>query len=131
MESFCKAEIAGVVSTIAFDRECKKLRLQIQVLPEGVDIETFETDLLSDYGAGVLLEVEIIDAAFDFVFGKVYDFDYIHLLADIINEPFARVPVKFLVRQAGQVIHHEPRAYWNKTDKGFDIYKSLKYAVIK
>jgi len=126
MYCFSKAEIAGVVDVTAFDRESNKLRLVIKVPSEGLDLIEIESDILGETGSVTLIEVEIIGEAFNFLFGKVYDFDYIHVLADIHNCPFARIPIKFVVSGVGQILCHKPYAYLNKEDKGNDVFKVLK-----
>ena len=126
MDCFSKAEIAGIVDNTAFDRESNKLRLLIKIPPEGLDLVAIESDILGETGSVTLIEVEIIDEAFDFLLGKVYDFDYIHVLADIHNCPFARIPIKFVVSGVGQILCHKPHAYLNREDKGNDVFKVLK-----
>ena len=131
MDCFSKLEVAGLVEVVAHDREYKKLRLQINVPPEGLDMITADSDMLSEKGYVELLEVEIVDEAYELLLGKVYDFDYIHVLADVVNAPFKRIPVKFITHKAGQIICHKPHAYLNKEDKGKNIYRALEYGVIK
>lgn len=127
MYCFSKAEIAGIVDVTAFDHESNKLRLVIKVPSEGLDLVEIESaDILSEICESVtLIEVEIIGEAFNFLFGKVYDFDYIHVLADI-HTTFSRIPIKFVVSGVGQILCHKPHAYLNREDKGKDIFKMLK-----
>ena len=128
MYCFSKAEIAGIVDVTAFDRKSNKLRLVIKVPSEGLDLVEIESaDILSEICESVtLIEVEIIGEAFNFLLGKVYDFDYIHVLADIHNCPFSRIPIKFVVSGVGQILCHKPHAYLNREDKGKDIFNVLK-----
>jgi hypothetical protein len=130
MECFCKIEIAGLVEMSMCDRESEQMRLLIHIPPEGVDAVTSATDFFLDYGCCTYIPLDVTDEAFEILVHKVFDCDFIHVLADVKNHVLNPI-FTFEINRAGQILYFQPRSRRSKKDIGHDIYQALKYAVIK